>query len=791
MLIKTTKLKSLSFFFLCLCSFSGFTLLAQDKKPIESWQYHLPYSSVNSLQIINDEIWCGNDASYLMSYNPNESVLTTYSKLDGFAEASVAKLRYNETYDWMVVAYKNANIDIVKSDKTINLPEIKDKLIPGDKQIYEIHFIDNLAYLATGFGIVVIDLVKEEIKDTYFIGENGTSLNVFSIADDGQNIYAATQNGLYFIDIDDANPSNFANWVLFDETNGLPQTPFVSLEVISNTTYAVTRGVLYSFNGQNWDFVYDSNLENEAAVRRWQIIHISDGNGQLLLTESLIDTTTLSIKGGRVNLLNDDAPTYFDGPFVQRAQEAFMDSNDRIWVAEKFVGLSEIRDGEVLFPKSGNGPPSTNVWSVASTDNGFWIAPASLSRSWSGNGDKSGAYNLDNGNWSNFNPVQDGFIIEDIVQILISPDGNSTYIASYAQGLFVKKGEELIRYDDTTSSLQKTTNDSRIRVSGIAFDETGNLWVSNYGAPEPISVLTPTGEWRSYATDLDLNGGSERANRGLTEIVIDDFGNKWFVVRNVGVMVSDCVDPLNCTDDNFKLFKNVDFLTGIPSNDVNCLVKDLDKEIWVGTEDGLATFFCTNDPIGSDCQFSKPIIAVTEEDGAFVLSEVRINSMAVDAANRKWVATDQGIRVLSEDGKQTLQLFNENNSPLISNVVRDLVFNEKTGEIIIGTNKGVMTYQSDALGGSSVQNEDVLVFPNPIRSDYRGPIAIKGLVLDANVKITDVQGNLVYETTALGSQAIWNGNDYTGHRAETGVYLIFSSDSEGLETFAGKLFFVQ
>jgi hypothetical protein len=85
----------------------------------------------------------------------------------------------------------------------------------------------------------------------------------------------------------------------------------------------------------------------------------------------------------------------------------------------------------------------------------------------------------------------------------------------------------------------------------------------------------------------------------------------------------------------------------------------------------------------------------------------------------------------------------------------------------------------------------VLVFPNPVPPGYTGTIAIRGLVRDAFVKITEPDGRLVHQTRALGGQAIWDGRNYKGEKVSSGVYLVFIMDENGLNSQAAKIFFVR
>jgi hypothetical protein len=83
--------------------------------------------------------------------------------------------------------------------------------------------------------------------------------------------------------------------------------------------------------------------------------------------------------------------------------------------------------------------------------------------------------------------------------------------------------------------------------------------------------------------------------------------------------------------------------------------------------------------------------------------------------------------------------------------------------------------------GTKINRPTAYAYPNPVQPGYDGPIAIYGLARDANVKITDIAGNLVYEGQALGGQAVWNGRDYLGNRVKSGVYMIFATSEATFE----------
>jgi hypothetical protein len=210
----------------------------------------------------------------------------------------------------------------------------------------------------------------------------------------------------------------------------------------------------------------------------------------------------------------------------------------------------------------------------------------------------------------------------------------------------------------------------------------------------------------------------------------------------------------------------------------------------VGTDEGVAVFYSPQDILTSERSDAERILVNVDGYVQYLLETESVKAIAVDGANRKWFGTERaGVFLLSADGTEQIHHFTEDNSPLFSNNIACIAINDETGEVFFGTAKGLISFKGTATPGTPT-NTDVYAYPNPVRPGYSGPIAIKGLVQDAVVKITDVTGTLIYETRAEGGQAIWNGYNFDGRRASTGVYLVFISTDDGKEAMVTKILFV-
>jgi hypothetical protein len=222
-------------------------------------------------------------------------------------------------------------------------------------------------------------------------------------------------------------------------------------------------------------------------------------------------------------------------------------------------------------------------------------------------------------------------------------------------------------------------------------------------------------------------------------------------------------------------------------------MEDKDGNIWVGTNQGPVEFFNVSQ-IFDEVEVLGHQPVIPRNDGSnladFLLSTEKINDIFIDGANQKWFATEKsGVFLISPDGLKEIHHFTEANSPLFSDNVVTLAVKDETGEVFFGTDKGIVSFKGQATeGGDDFGN--VYVYPNPVRENYEGDITVTGLASNVNVKITDISGNLVFETTALGGQAIWNGRNFYGERVHTGVYLIFCTNEDGSKTHITKLLFI-
>lgn len=751
------------------------TVWAQ-KLSIGQWFAHLPQQSARQVIDTGEELYVLTDV-YYFSLNKTTGEIIKYDKVWGLSDVQVDHLAYCEQADALIVVYRNTNIDLVIGGNTIvNVSDILRKSISGVKEINSVTVRDSLAYFATTFGIVVLDVKSEEFRDTYIIGDNGGQISVRDVAFTNDSIFAITTEGVKKATLSGINLANYQNWQNVGASNGLPITNGRMIEMIGDTLYALfDNTVYYGVNG-SWSLYY--------ADTSYNINRIKGTGGKLLVLES--DT----VPAGRVTYKDANgvwqsiAPINFNVP----ADATWEDQS--LWVADVYQGFFQYNSPNDIKTFVPNGPNSFSNTGLSYKDGVLWVAPGGADASFNYNYNSSGFYSLQNGYWAQYNqyslPILQGLL--NIYCVASSPISSKVYFGSFWDGLLEWDGTTLIKYNKDNSTLQGAVGDeSRTRVTGLTFDDEGNLWIANHGATQPLHVLEPNGNMTVMNTPT-ISIGS------VSDIVVDDFNRKWIALpqsSTQGILVYDHgADVASTADDQYKVLNTQLGNGGLHTNEVLSLANDKSGQIWVGTTQGIAVFYCAGSVFSQGCDAQRIIVSRDGFNG-YLLENERINDILVDGADRKWVATNNGIWVFSPDGTEELAYYNEENSPLLSDNVITLGYDGDQGIMYISTGKGLMSLRTEATEGTAEYLDPIEVYPNPVRETYNGPIAIKGLPSNAEVRITDLVGQLVYQTKAFGGQAVWDGRDYTGRKAKTGVYLVFSINEEGTASEPTKLLFIK
>lgn len=753
-----------------------FTSNVMAQPAVGQWRDHFSYKRGLTVTSGDSKVYVST-ANGVFWYNPTDGDVGKLNRVNGLSGVGISSIAYSPYQKLLLVGYSDGNIDMVFSNRVVNIPFIKDKPMIGEKTINHFYFVDyEIVHISTGFGIVVLNTNRFEIKDTYMVGSGGANLPVFQTLVFNSTIYAATESGLMYASLNSPNLFHFAAWSL-DNTLPNPNTQVGALAIfkdkliVAQNNGNTTPDVVWYRDGEQWieRFRYFNVINNLSANETNLIICSGSGIAHYQ-----------GLQGGGFWQFSYPSFSKFS------PSNAYLDWSGNLAVADKEYGLM-YRMGESWVEASPNGPESNNSFHIAPKGNGFIMAAGAYTDAY-GNRWLPFTINTNmNNQWNTYRNTS----MFDAVRVLVNPSNPSEYFASsWGNGISHFVNDEFVEnYSPANSTLQTIISGPYCRVSGIAFDKSGNLWAANVGVDRPISVRLTDGRWFSFPYANQI--GATR----FSDIHFSSAGHLWLILPSgVGLFVLDPgADPTSASDDAFRKPPLIDGQGNSLPNDIASIAFDRDGYLWIGTTDGVLVSY-NPERVFTPSSFSFQRVRVPDVVSGlavFLLENEVVTTIAVDGGNRKWFGTSRSGAILqSADGTKQLKHFTTSNSPLPSNNIQHIAVHPTTGEVFISTDKGMVSYRGDATEPGETFGK-VYAFPNPVRPNYTGDITITGLVEKTIVKITDISGNLVYETVSQGGQATWNGKNRQGKRVATGVYLFFCSDSSGEQTAVGKILFVK
>jgi hypothetical protein len=737
------------------------------------WREHLPYNSAIDVAAGDNKIYCATPYS-LFIVDLSDNSIERLSKITGLSETGVNAINYDETNHQLLIAYSNSNIDIIFRNDIFNIPDLKRENVNGDKSIYNIYRLNANYYLSTGLGVIVVDGIRQEVKDSWIIGNGGNNIKVNGFTSDASHFYAATDEGLKRTSVVTANPANYLNWEFLSGSNGLSAGPCKDVVMVNNKIIVLKNDSLFTLSSSNWNLFYtDGN----------KITGINSTDGKIAVCHSLAPVSKVVIlnpDGSVVKTIQQNGVTTFPLKTVRY--------NGNFWVADQNNALLKFSSGsiadEVYSPNSPDGIASGEMLEYNQV---FYAAAGEVDDSWNYRHNGNGIYKFKNGEWKNFNrfhyPPLDSML--DFITVTVDPRDESVWAGSFGGGLLhIKSNESFEIFKQNSPVNPSLTDPLSYRVAGLKFDEEKNLWISNFGSLQPLIVRKTDGSWKNFSLPFPL------AENALSQIVIDQANQLWIVspLSNGLICYNHGNSIDNLSDDHWKLYRSGAGNGNLPSSNVSCIATDKSGFVWVGTDDGIGIVECPNEVFSTGCDAILPIVEQGNFAGYLFKGEY-VQTIAVDGADRKWIATKNGAWLISAEGEKVIERFTEDNSPLLSNDVKKIAIDTKTGEVYFATAKGICSFRGTATEGGE-SNSNVLVFPNPVPPGYTGTIGIRGLAENSIVKITELDGRLVYQTKSLGGQAVWDGKDYKGRKISSGVYLVLINNEDKTQRIVSKIIFI-
>ncbi|NNK40843.1 MAG: ABC transporter substrate-binding protein [Winogradskyella sp.] len=768
------------------------------------WEAHYSYNNVVDVVSTDEYLYAASENAIFIydSFNDDISTITTVQGLSG---QQISTISYSATYNYLIIGYENGLIELYdESDNSVlTVVDILDKvnITPDNKRINHFFEYNGLVYISTDYGISIYDLDRLEFGDTYFIGNGGAQISVRQVSILNDEIFAACQNnnGLKKADVLNPNLIDFQQWQTVLSGN------FVTVNAINNKIYTVrTDNQMIEIDGAQNTTVYSFNATPlDSEISNSNIVYTTSSasfvfNEEITLLNTFVANSEFSTSFNAATLISNN---------IYIATDNFGVLTTDVTTPDNYI---EIRP---------NGPSENNIFKLNNNNGTVWatygeydeaLNPFPLT--------SKGISIYHEEEWRNI-PFDSLLGARELNEIAFNPfNPNETFISSFKDGLLeFNEFEPTILYDQNNSGLESLVLPNNpdfvgIRISASEFDANGLLWLMNSRVDRALKSYNPsTGSWQGYSfSDLIENPLSDEV--GFFDMEIDRNGTKWIGSYSNGLIAynenipNEPLRNMNAADQNIQPFTR---FTALAIDDRN--------QLWIGTTFGLRVLFNTtgfyNDPTPSLSQ----IIILEDGIPKELLEGQIITDIKVDGSNNKWIGTvDSGIFYFSSDGQNTIYHFTTESSPLPSNTINDISIDSNNGIIYIATTRGLLAFNA---GGSAPQEslEEAFVYPNPVRPEYdllgsnnlndiNKGIKVSGLTENVNIKITDVEGNLVAEAQSRinfrsssnnynfaidGGTAIWNGKNMANQVVASGVYLILISDIDSFETKVLKVMIVR
>ena len=768
------------------------------------WEGYFSYNSVVDVVTGNNMVFAAAENAVFI-YDPSTSEITTIDTINGLSGREITSIYFSESFQSLLIGYQTGLVELysLNDNSVLSIVDILDKenITPDKKRINHFFEQNGLVYISTDFGISVYDLDRLEFGDTYFIGNGGSQIRVNQVAVLNNNVYAACLDGTGLISGDLNNP-NLIDYQQWDTVLG---GNFRTVNTFNDKIYAtrLNRSLFeIDDNGIFELFVFDT-LPIDSKVEG-DYITFTNSN-EVLLYDTNINLTNIF-----------QVPENYDSNFTTA-----ISLGNRIYIGTVEFGIvsSDINDGIEYIQILPKGPSENNIFRLNATTGAVWgtygefteaLNPFPLT--------SKGVSYLYEEEWFNipFDSLLGTRELNEITPNIFNP--KQVFISSYQDGLLeLNEFQPTILLDDSNSGLESLVvpnnpNVFSIRVSAAEFDNSGKLWTMTSRVDRALKSYDPmTGSWQGYSfSGLIANALSDEV--GFFDMEIDNNGTKWIGSYNNGLMAYN----ENIANDPLRNI-NSEELNVLPFTRFTALALDNRNQLWCGTTKGLRVLFNTvgfyDDPNPS----LRSIIILEDGIPKELLANQGITDIKVDGSNNKWVGTsDSGVFYFSPDGQNTIYHFTVDNSPLPSNTINDISIDADNGIVYFATTRGLVSFRS---GGSATKEtlDDAYVYPNPVRPEYEvlgfddlndinKGIKITGLTERVNIKITDVEGNLVAEAQSNvnlrsssanynfaidGGTAIWNGKNLANSIVQTGVYLIMISDLNSFETKVLKVLIVR
>ncbi|MFT3794386.1 T9SS type A sorting domain-containing protein [Flavobacterium sp.] len=738
------------------------------------WKGYFSYRSVKDLSQSTTKVVAATENA-LFSKEVFTGQIKTTNTIDGLSGQTISAVYHSPTFKKTLVGYENGLMIVINDldGSMLNVVDIINKQLPPNiKKVNHFMEHDGIVYVSCDFGIVQYNLRTLVFGDTYFIGNVGAQIVIKQTTVFNNKIYAATAGyGIRVADINNPNLNDYNQWTTLDG-NG-----WNGVEAFGTELMAVTNtGGLQRFQGANFapflalpeTAVDIRSSANHLIVTTANHIYVYDSG---LVQVRHLTSSELAIPG----LTFSCATLVSNSIYIGTVKNGLFSTG---LMPSAFEDLTP------------SGPVRNNIFSIEATPNALWAVYGGYDENYNPYTYEGGmplelpVSKFSNSIWLDI-PYASLFGAKALVRVTANPNNeNQVFVSSFHSGLLkIENNTPMVLYTEANSTLDEI-GPATLRIDGTAFDKNGNLWVTNSMVDKGLKVLRADGQWGNGFSMSGLYANVGEFNLG--RLTVDKNGTKWMVTRDEGVIgYNEAYNP------PARTIKDGSESGNLPHIEAKVAAIDNRNQLWIGTRSGLRVLSSVDNFMSGGQLNTDAIIIIEDNLAQELLYEQSIRDIVVDGSNNKWIGTvDSGVFLVSPNGQRTIYHFTKDNSPLPSNIINDIAINGKTGEVFFATEKGMVSFKGTATDAAD-NLSNVYVYPNPVRPEFNGTVKVSGLIDKANVKIADIEGNLVFETISEGGTIEWDTTAFGKYKVASGVYMIFISAEDGGETKVKKVMIVR
>lgn len=747
---------------------------------IGGWVDHLGFNNCVTVAKLGSTVYTSNYSSVL-KVDESDFSSERLSKINGLSDVGINLLRANPADNTLIICYENGNIDVLQNGRVRNFSDIKRKPINGKKLINDILFRNGLAYLSSGFGIILFDYNKLEVRETYNIGPAGSALEVYQVCFSDSLLFAATPTGLRRCNYKKTIPNSFQNWSL---SAPLPLGAYSGVVIANNVVYTAYSPYKLNNSINNRDTIYQ--LVNNT----WSKFPLKQNPYYIKRLFSFGSIFSFLDPFGVESFVGTTRIPYITGYGFANANiaDVFITDNGNndfsFWVADKSVGivLTKGFGSSNAVKVDINGLKNNLISNINILKGKVAVSPIKMDETGVMSYRSDGLNIYQNGEWTYVKPNDSIFDLNAVY--IDKTDPKRLFASSWPRGLIEFYDNQVVRvYNRFNSTLPNVPLDpSTHRASGLDMDKEGNLFVASSDNEKMLSIRRKDGSLVTLNTaNTDLLPGIQIPPTFIRDILVDKNGSCWMLhERGEGLTV---IKPQNLNSANPRfLVTRINSKNGTTQKNVSnplAIAEDKDGKIWVGTYEGITVFSNPQNVFSSNYSDGNPIKIIQDGNVELLLEKEIITAICVDGGNNKWVGTlASGVYCFSPDGQKQLFHFTRDESPLFSNNIIELAYDAESGDIFIGTDLGLQSYRTLIVAGEE-DYKDIHAYPNPVKPEFKGPIHIRGLLDQSIVKISDESGNFVWETKSIGGQIEWPVTNFAGTRVSSGIYIVYAAPANG------------